>query len=183
MFRLIAKLILSFAGWKTANPFPSHVKKYVMIVGPHTSAWDFIIGVLFRSAARINVKFLGKEELFKGPFGFLFYWLGGYPVDRFNKSNLVDSVVKVLDSKGEFGIALSPEGTRKRVDKLRTGFYYIALKANVPVIMAGIDYKRKVALFSEPLLLTGNMEVDFEKIYAFYRPIVGKIPANDMHHF
>ncbi len=183
MFRAIAKLILSLTGWRVANPFPSDVKKHVTIVGPHTSAWDFIIGVLFRSAEQINVKFLGKEELFKGPFGFLFRWLGGYPVDRFNKSNLVDSVVSVFNAKEEFGIALSPEGTRKRVDKLRTGFYYIALKADVPVIMAGIDYERKVAVFSEPLVLTGDIEVDFEKIHAFYRPIVGKNPENDMRHF
>ena len=183
MFSSLSKFILSILGWRAANRFPVTVKKYVTIVGPHTSAWDFVIGVLFRSVEKIDAKFLGKEELFKGPFGFLFRWLGGYPVDRFNNSNLVDSVVKVFDSKETFGIALSPEGTRKRVAKLRTGFYYIALKANVPVIMAGLDYKRKLAIFSEPMYLTGNMEEDFEKIYAFYRPIVGKIPEYDMRHF
>ncbi len=175
--------MLSIVGWKACNSFPVNVKKYVLIVGPHTSAWDFIIGVLFRSAEKIDVNFLGKEELFKGSFGFLFRWLGGYPVDRFNKSDMVESVAKIFDAKDEFGIALSPEGTRMRVTKLRTGFYYIALKANVPIIMAGLDYKRKVAIFSEPLCLTGNIEEDFEKIYAFYRPIVGKIPEHDMHHF
>ena len=170
-------------GWKAVSPFPSQVKKYVAIVGPHTSSWDFIIGVLFRSALQIDAKFLGKEELFKGPFGFIFRWLGGYPVDRFQKSNMVDSVVSIFDSKDEFGIALSPEGTRKRVAKLRTGFYYIALKANVPVIMAGLDYKNKQAVFSEPMKLTGDQEADFEKIYQFYRPLTGKIPEYGMQHF
>lgn len=183
MFSTLARVILSIAGWKTANPFPTNVKKYVTIVGPHTSAWDFIIGVLFRSAEKIDAKFLGKEELFNGTFGFVFRWLGGYPVDRFKNSNLVDSVVSIFNSKDEFGIALSPEGTRKKVTRLRTGFYYIALNANVPVIMAGLDYKRKEAIFSEPMYFTGNIDDDFEKIYAFYRPITGKIPAHDMRHF
>lgn len=154
-----------------------------MIVGPHTSSWDFIIGVLFRSALNLEARFLGKEELFKGPFGFLFRGLGGYPVDRFTNSNMVDSVAGIFNSKEAFGIALSPEGTRKRVQKLRTGFYYIARKAQVPVIMAGLDYKSKRAIFSAPLEVTGNQEADFEKIYSFYRPISGKIPANGMQHF
>jgi 1-acyl-sn-glycerol-3-phosphate acyltransferase len=183
MFKAISKLILSAMGWKAANPFPSNVKKYVVIVGPHTSSWDFIIGVLFRSALKIEVRFLGKEELFKGPFGFIFRWLGGFPVDRFHHSNMVDSVVRIFDSKEEFGIALSPEGTRKRVEKLRTGFYYIALKARVPVIMAGLDYKKKCAIFSAPIDLTGNQEADFQKIYAFFRNITGKIPEYGMQHF
>jgi 1-acyl-sn-glycerol-3-phosphate acyltransferase len=170
-------------GWKAHNPFPSNVEKYVLIVGPHTSSWDFIVGVLFRSSLKIKARFLGKEELFKGPFGFVFRWLGGYPVDRFHQSNMVDSVVQIFNSKDSFGIALSPEGTRKRVMKLRTGFYYIALKAQVPVIMAGLGYKRKMAIFSEPLDLTGNLEDDFERIYTFYRTVTGKIPANGMQHF
>lgn len=183
MFHYMAKFILALFGWKTENPFPSGVKKYILIVGPHTSAWDFVVGVLFRSAVRIDAKFLGKEELFKGPFGFLFRWLGGYPVDRYNRSNLVDSVVKTFNDRETFGIALSPEGTRQRVDKLRTGFYYIALKAQVPIIMAGLDYQRKVAIFSSPFIPTGEKEQDLERIYSFFRPVMGKIPAKGMQHF
>ncbi len=183
MFQLLSKFILRIIGWKAANSFPTDVKKYILIVGPHTSAWDFIIGLLFRYSLKLEAKFLGKEELFKGPFGFLFRWLGGYPVDRMNKSNLVDSVVAILNAHEELGIALSPEGTRKRVDRLRTGFYYIALGANVPLIMAGLDYQKKEASFSEPIRLSGNQEEDFKIIYAFYRPIIGKIPAYGMQHF
>lgn len=183
MSKFFARLILSFFGWKAENAFPSDVKKYILIVGPHTSAWDFVVGVLFRASLRIDAKFLGKEELFKGPFGFLFRWLGGYPVDRFNKSNLVDQVVKIVKDNEAIGIALSPEGTRQRVDKLRTGFYYIALKAHVPIIMAGLDYQRRVAIFSSPFFPTGEKEQDFEIIYNFFRPVVGKIPAKGMQHF
>src|SRR5690606_22564644 len=124
MMRLVSKLVLKLLGWKSAGTFPDHLKKYVVIVAPHTSNWDFVIGLLFRKALRLeHAKFLGKHQLFKPPFGWLFRWLGGYPVDRTSSHNLVDQVVKIFHGHDEFVLALSPEGTRQRVDKLKTGFY------------------------------------------------------------
>jgi 1-acyl-sn-glycerol-3-phosphate acyltransferase len=170
-------------GWKAEGSFPYHLKKYVIIVAPHTSGWDFVVGVLFRSALRLrSARYLGKAELFKPPFGFVFRKLGGYPVDRSTSQNMVDAVVKIFDTKEEFGIALSPEGTRRKVDRLRTWFYNIAKKAGVPIVMVGFDYSRRRVSFSEPLYPSLNEEADFEKIIQFFRPIKGKYPELGLGH-
>lgn len=154
-----------------------------MIVAPHTSAWDFVMGLAIRSVLRLtHVKYLGKAELFQGKFGFFFRGLGGYPVDRFNKKNMVDQVVELFDQHDEFVLALSPEGTRKKVDRLRTGFYHIAKKANVPIVMAAMDFTKKEAWFSEPFLTTENEEADFRKIIDFYASVQGKIPEQGLAH-
>lgn len=183
MFRFLSKLILKTLGWKSANQFPYHLKKYVIIVGPHTSNWDFVIGVLFRKALCLErARYLGKKELFDPPFGFLFRWLGGYPVDRGQNKNMVDEVVKIFNTHEEFGIALSPEGTRKRVDKLRTGFYNIAKGANVPIVMVGLDFANKQVFFSNPFYASDNQEADFEHILKFFRPIQGKTPEHGLGH-
>ncbi|HEU5290892.1 MAG TPA: lysophospholipid acyltransferase family protein [Cyclobacteriaceae bacterium] len=183
MLRQICYLILKLAGWKAAGQFPYELKKYVVIVGPHTSNWDFIIGVLFRKALRLEkARYLGKKELFDPPFGFIFRWLGGYPVDRSKNKNMVEEVVKVFNEHDEFGIALSPEGTRKRVDKLRTGFYNIAKGANVPIVMVGLDYANKQVVFAEPFRVTDNQEADFDHILKFFRPIQGKFPEKSLSH-
>lgn len=181
--RSVSKFILRLMGWKAVGAFPNHLKKFVVIVAPHTSAWDFVIGVLFRKALRLErAKYLGKHQLFKPPFGFFFRWLGGYPVDRTSSHNLVDQVVKIFNDHEEFALALSPEGTRKRVDKLKTGFYNIARKANVPIIMVAFDYKHKVAIISPPFETTRDELADFKKILEFFRPIEGKHPENGLMH-
>jgi 1-acyl-sn-glycerol-3-phosphate acyltransferase len=170
-------------GWKSSGVFPYHLKKYVIIVAPHTSGWDFVIGVLFRKALRLEkARYLGKKELFDPPFGFLFRWLGGYPVDRSKNKNMVEEVTKIFNSHEEFGIALSPEGTRKRVDKLRTGFYNIAKSVNVPIVMVGLDFANKQVVFSEPFSVTKNQEADFEHILKFFRPIQGRYPDKSLSH-
>ena len=141
MLRLFWKTVLNLFGWKTDVDFPYHqLKKFVIIVGPHTSNWDFIVLLTYRSIARIEgTHFLAKKELFDSPFGFVFRWLGGTPVDRKSSNNVVDQVAEIFKAHEEFAIALSPEGTRKKVDKLKTGFYFIAKAAQVPIIMVGID--------------------------------------------
>ena len=96
------------------------------------------------------MKFIGKQELFKPPFGFIFRKLGGVPVDRFNNNNFVDQVVEMFNTNESFAIALSPEGTRKKVDRLRTGFYHIARKANVPVVLVAFDFEHKEFRFAPP---------------------------------
>ena len=181
--RLISKFILRLMGWKSVGGFPNDLKKYVVIVAPHTSGWDFVIGLLFRKVLHLeHAKYLGKHQLFKPPFGFFFRWLGGYPVDRTSSHNLVDQVVKIFDQHQEFALALSPEGTRKRVDKLKTGFYNIARKAGVPIIMVAFDYQHKQAIVSQPFYVTNNEQADFEKILDFFRPIEGKYPENALMH-
>ena len=183
MFRFLCKLILKIMGWKSVGGFPYYLKKYVVIVAPHTSNWDFIIGVLFRKALRLEkARYLGKKELFDPPFGFLFRWLGGYPVDRGQNKNMVDEVVKIFNAHEEFGIALSPEGTRKRVDKLRSGFYNIAKGANVPIVMVGLDFANKQVVFADPFYASESQDKDFEHILKFFRPIQGKFPESGLAH-
>jgi 1-acyl-sn-glycerol-3-phosphate acyltransferase len=175
--------MLKLMGWKSTGSFPHHLKKYVVIVAPHTSSWDFVIGLLFRKTLRLeHARFLGKHQLFRPPFGFFFRWLGGYPVDRTSSHNLVDQVVKIFDDHEEFVLALSPEGTRKRVGKLKTGFYNIARKANVPIIMVAFDYTHKEAIISPPFETTLDEQADFKKILDFFRPIEGKYPENGLGH-
>ncbi|MDE3145216.1 MAG: 1-acyl-sn-glycerol-3-phosphate acyltransferase [Bacteroidota bacterium] len=183
MSKYISSFLLRLFGWDTSVRFPAGIKKCVIAVGPHTSGWDVVVGVLYRSAVGIsNAKFLGKKELFDGPFGFVFKYLGGTPVDRFNKHNVVEQAIDLFNQNEISMLALSPEGTRKKVDRLRTGFYHIAKGANVPIIMAGLDFKNKRLILSEPVYPTNNEDRDLQKIIEFFAPIQGKIPEFGMRH-
>jgi 1-acyl-sn-glycerol-3-phosphate acyltransferase len=181
--RIFWKLFLKLSGWKAVNEFPNQIKKAVIIVGPHTHWKDFVFGLAFRSVLEIkHAKYLGKAELFKGPFGFLFRWLGGTPVDRLGKNGVVEQVVEKFNAADSLLIALSPEGTRKKVDKLRTGFYHIAKEANVPIIMVGMDYSKKELSVAEPFVVSDNEAEDFKKIIGFFAPIKGGHPEQGMSH-
>ncbi len=176
MFRPLARFIFWITGWKIAGAFPAELKKYVVAVGPHTSNWDFPIGLLARSILRMkNTKYLGKSSLFKPPFGWLFRALGGYPVDRSSSHDMVEQVANIIKSKERFILAIAPEGTRKKVEKLRTGFYYIAKAAGVPIIPVGFDFQRKVVLIGTPLW-PSDFETDLATLMAFYRALKGKNP-------
>jgi 1-acyl-sn-glycerol-3-phosphate acyltransferase len=142
---------------------------------------DFPVGLAYRSLLRLkNARFLGKKELFDGPFGFFFRWAGGMPVDRFSTHNVVDQVVDILNKEEEIMIALSPEGTRKKVDRLRTGFYHIAKKAGIPIVMIGLDFGNRGVVLSEPFYTSDNEKADFDRILQFFAPIQGKIPSKGM---
>ncbi len=174
MFHFFWKLCLRIAGWNTAIPFPHHIKKMVIIVAPHTSTWDFPLGLAYRSVCRMkNTHFLGKAELFKPPFGFIFRWLGGTPVDRKSKHNVVEQVAELFNKHDGFILALAPEGTRKKVDALRTGFYFIAKAAKVPILMTGLDFENKTLIVSEPFFPSDDEAADFKKIINFFGPIKG----------
>lgn len=179
----IWNLYLQLAGWAIRGFNPAGLKKCVVIVGPHTSSWDFIVGIAVRSKLRLtHARFLGKAELFNGPFGFIFRRLGGVPVDRYQHHNMVDHVVGLFRSHESFLLVLSPEGTRKKVDRLRTGFYHIAKKAGVAIIMAGMDFGKKEVFFSEPFFPGEDEASDFRRIHSFYAGIEGKNPALGMAH-
>jgi len=150
--------------------------KAVYVVVPHTSGWDFIIGILTRGATGLKVKFLGKQELFKPPFGFVFRWAGGFPVDRSKRTSLVEQVAAIFNRHEKFAIAVAPEGTRKKVNSLKTGFYYIARIANIPLILVKLDFGNRIVDFSKPFLTTGNFGKDIEKINRHFQGVKGKIP-------
>ena len=174
MFRLFSRFVFWIFGWSVEGKLPKE-KKYVIIVAPHTSNWDFMIGLFTRSIMKLKSKFLGKAPLFKPPIGWLFYALGGYPVDRSKSTNLVDKVVEIFDAHEEFIIAVAPEGTRKKVKKWKSGFYHIAYGAGIPILMAGIDYQTKCVYFSDLFWPTGDYEKDMVEIMNFYKDKKGKI--------
>ncbi len=180
---IIWSLFLRLMGWSAANGFPHQLKKCVIIVAPHTSSWDFVIGIAFRSTLHItDARYLGKAELFKPPFGFLFRKLGGVPVERTGHHNLVEQVSALFAQHDRFRLVLSPEGTRKKVDRLKTGFYHIAKKAGVPIVMASLDYAKKQVSFSDPFFPTADEAADFRFIHQYYAPVVGKNPEQGMSH-
>lgn len=173
----IARFILfTLLGWKMDKNFPLDLKKYVVIAAPHTSWIDFPVAILARMSSGIMINFIGKASLFKGPFGFFFRGLGGTPVDRSKNNNLVDAIVQIFNAKDEFRLGLSPEGTRKKVKRWKTGFYYIAKGANVPIVMATLDFENKRIKISDPYYTTDDKEKDFKFFHLFYKDVKGKRP-------
>jgi 1-acyl-sn-glycerol-3-phosphate acyltransferase len=145
------------AGWKL-GPVVEDVPKCVICVAPHTSNWDFIVGKLFYTSIGRNASFLIKKEWFFFPFNLLFDWLGGVPVDRSKRTSVTDQMVGQFNRRKEFQLAVTPEGTRKRVNDWKKGFYYIAQKANVPILMAYFDYKKKEVGFKGVFYPTGDAD-------------------------
>jgi len=161
--------------WKVVNTFPK-IKKYVIIAAPHTSWQDFPLGILAKFAIPLKANYVGKASLFKWPYGFLFRWLGGAPIERNKSSNKVQAIVDIFNAKEEFILAMSPEGTRQKVKKWKTGFYYIAKGANVPIVMITLDFQNKQIKISEPYTLTNNIEADFKYFHSYFDGVVGKRP-------
>ena len=176
MLRPIYLLIFKILGWRVSGQMPD-IPKFIVAVAPHTSNWDFPVGLAARSILRIHkAQFLGKSQLFKPPFGWFFRWLGGHPVDRTTSHDMVDQVVRIFDRHEKFILALAPEGTRKKVSKLKTGFYFIAKGAKVPIVPVGFDFARKEVVIAEPMYATDSVENDMETLLEFYRSIKGKNP-------
>ena len=175
--KLLSRFILYILlGWKTVGKFHENLKKYVLIAAPHTHWIDFPLGIGIKYAEGLPANYIGKASLFRPPFGFLFRWLGGTPVERSKSSNKVEAIVDVFNSREKFILGLSPEGTRQKVTKWKTGFYYIAKGANVPIVMATLNYKKKEVKISEPYYLTDNMEQDFNFFYKYFKEAEGKLP-------
>ena len=178
MKKAIGNLILCrIMGYKVIGDLPD-LKKIVAIGGPHTSNWDFIIAISVIWIRKMKITVLAKKELFRFPFGWFFRSLGVIPVERKKNQRQVDAIADMLNNSDEMRIALAPEGTRKKVEKMKTGFYYIAQKANVPLVMALIDAPNKIVRITEPYYLTGDMEVDLDFIYKAFRNVTGVIPEN-----
>jgi 1-acyl-sn-glycerol-3-phosphate acyltransferase len=177
VLRVFYKFLFKSSGWKINGSLPQGARKYVIAVAPHTSNWDFVVGIAARSVLKIkDAKFLGKSQLFIPPFGWLFRAMGGYPVERSRSNDMVAQVTAIINSHPDFILAIAPEGTRKKVERLKMGFYYIARAANIPIVPVGFDYEKKEVVVGEPLY-PGTMEEDLEILRAFYRTIKGKNPA------
>jgi len=176
--RWLSKFIYhKLLGWKVTgfSDFES-VKKAVIIAVPHTSWHDFYIGVLLRSVIGLKANFVGKKELFTFPFGWIFRALGGAPVIRKTNENQVEAIARLFNEHEVFRMTMAPEGTRKKVEEWRTGFYYIAKAANVPIIMFTLDFENKENRFSEPFYPTDDKEADFKFMRKFFEGVKGKVP-------
>lgn len=169
--------ILRLFGWQIIGNFPAGHSKSLCIMVPHTSGWDFVIGIMVRGSIGMNIRFVAKHNLFKFPLGGIMRALGGYPVNRQASSNFVFSIVEIINKESAFHLGIAPEGTRKKVSKLKTGFYYIAQKAKVPLFLVKFDFEHKTIDFGEPFWVTGDMEKDFEYIRQYYKGVKGKVPA------
>src|SRR5436190_20752458 len=175
--RPLVLLLFKLFGWKVKGAMPVDIKKFMIAVAPHTSNWDFIVGIAARSILRIHkAQFLGKSQLVKPPFGWFFRALGGHPVERTTSQDMVEQVVRIFNRHNEFILAMAPEGTRKKVQKLRTGFYYIAKGAQVPIIPVGFDFAKREVVVAPTLYPTGDFDTDMERIMSFYRTIRGRNP-------
>lgn len=163
-------------GWKIIGTIEPNVKKCIMMVMPHTSNFDFFIGLFSRGIIGLEMNFVGKKELFAFPFGYYFRSIGGAPLDRSGGKNNVDATVEIFNSRDVFRMAIAPEGTRKKVTHLKTGFYYIAYKANVPIIPIAFDYGKKEVRIGKPFAVTGNYEEDMKTLLPHFEGAKGKFP-------
>ncbi len=169
LMRIIA-IAFWIAGWRAEGRLPD-VPKMVIIGAPHTSNWDYF--AMLAIAAQLNVipATVIKAEAFKSPLGFLLRWAGSIPLDRKNSRNAVDVVANHIKAAERIVLAISPEGTRRKTKRWRSGFYHIAHKANVPLVMAAINYRRKRVTISPPLYPSGDIVADMQTIRTFYEEV------------
>ena len=173
LFYALAWLGLRLAGWKLKGR-PPKARKFVIIAYPHTSNWDFPLGLAACIVFRIKVYWLGKDSLFKGPVGPLMRWLGGIPVDRSQAQDFVQQAIEAFDQSDELVIGVAPEGTRSRVEKWKTGFYHMAAGAKVPIAPGYLDYPNKEVGFLESFFPSGDIDKDMLAIKSAYGTIQGK---------
>lgn len=177
MFSGLSKLILKLWGWKVTGQYPHALPKVVITAAPHTSNWDFPLGVLVNSACRCRANYVGKHTIFRWPFGVFFRWLGGIPVDRSKNNNFVTATVEAFEREPRLHLVMAPEGTRKKVDKFKTGFYHIARLAKVPICLCTFNWATKEVHFDPQLFHpTENEEADITYIWNYYKGIPGANP-------
>lgn len=175
LLRGLSLFILRLKGWKIEGELPPGADKAVLIAAPHTSNWDLPYTLMTGFALRLNLYWMGKESIFRMPFGAFMRWLGGIAVDRSKSNNLVAASVEAIRAAaGPLQLVVPPEGTRSKTRYWKTGFYHIALGAGVPIVMAYMDYAEKRAGLGPVFHPTGDVERDMESIKAFYAPFKGR---------
>jgi 1-acyl-sn-glycerol-3-phosphate acyltransferase len=175
LLRLFSVIYLKLAGWKVLGELPAQARKSVFIAAPHTSNWDLPYTLMVAFSLRLNIYWMGKASLFRFPFGPVMRWLGGIAVDRSKTNNLVAaSAQAIMDAQGALQLIVPPEGTRSKVRYWKTGFYHIAMAAQVPIVLAYMDYQRRISGLGPMFMPSGDLEADMLKIKAFYAPFKGK---------
>jgi 1-acyl-sn-glycerol-3-phosphate acyltransferase len=178
LLRVFSISFLKLTGWKITGSLPPGGRKSVLIAAPHTSNWDLPYTLMVAFALRLNIYWMGKEQIFKPPFRGLMMWLGGIPVNRDRANNLVAASAAALQAAdGAMQLVVPPEGTRSNTRIWKTGFYYIAVAAQAPIVMAYMDYEKKRSGLGPVFQPTGDIEADMLVIKAFYAPFKGKNAA------
>lgn len=170
--RAAGRGVLALLGWRVTGAFPNE-PRMVMIGAPHTSNWDFVVALAAAFSIRLGFSWVGKHVLFRRPFGWFFRWLGGIPVDRRSPHGFVQQMVREFEGRPQFLLGLAPEGTRKAVERFKTGFYHIAVGANVPVVLVTIDNARKAVHVGPTVTPTGDLAVDMDRILTLYTERLG----------
>lgn len=162
-------------GWKK-DVTVDHPKKFIICLAPHTSNWDFIIGLLFSRAEGIKSNFLMKKEWFFWPLGPIFRKLGGVPVWRSKHTSMTDNLAETARKRDTFGLCITPEGTRSLNPEWKKGFYFIALKAGIPILLYGVDYEKKLIQCTKVIIPSGDVEKDMKEIKLYFKDFKGKKP-------
>ena len=179
LLRAGSRAFLRLNGWTVEGSLPAEARKCVLIAAPHTSNWDLPYTLMVAFVLNLNVYWMGKQSLFAFPFGPVMRWLGGIAVDRSRSSNLVSaSALALKAADGPVQLVVPPEGTRGRTTHWKTGFYYIALEAGVPIVLAYMDYARKVSGLGPVFVPTGDIDADMAEIKRFYAGVQGRRPQH-----
>lgn len=175
--RAIGKFGLWVGGWKAVNSIPNDIRKCVCIVAPHTSMEDFFVGWAFFWSQDLHFKMMMKAEFFKYPIlrGILLK-LGGIPVNRGNRNNLVEQMVDMFSKNDEVFLVICPEATRKKVNQWKRGFYYIAEGAQMPIVLGFEDFQKKICGFDKVIIPSGDYEKDLAEIWDYYKDVKAKFP-------
>lgn len=173
--RALARLFLAATGWQPEGERPAP-RRYVLIAAPHTTNWDFPYLLAFAEHFDMRIAWLGKASLFRPPFGGLMRRLGGIPIERSRRENRVAAMARVFSEHADLGLVVPAEATRSRTDYWKSGFYYIALTAGVPIVMAYLDYARKRGGIGPAFVPSGDVRRDMERVRAFYADKQGKYP-------
>lgn len=173
--RTFSRTVLRLQGWQLQGGLPAGFGKCVLIAAPHTSNWDLPYTLMAALCLRLHIRWMGKASIFRWPFGAVMRWLGGIPVRRETSNNLVAASAAALRAaEGPLQLVVPPEGTRGKTRHWKTGFYYIALQAEVPIVMAYMDYERRIAGLGPVFQPTGDVEADMAEIKRFYAPFKGR---------
>ena len=170
-------LLYSRMGWN-AEVTQQHPNKYIICLAPHTSNWDFLIGQLYNGAEGLGSNFLMKKEWFFWPIGPIFKRMGGIPVYRQKHTSMTDAMAETAKQADKFHLCITPEGTRSRVEEWKKGFYFIALKANLPILLYGVDYERKHIQCTKTIIPSGDLDADMREIKLYFKDFKGKKPEN-----
>lgn len=176
----LGRSVLKLMGWRIDGELP-RLDKFVAIGAHHTSNWDFVIFIALKFVLRLNARWFGKHSIFRWPFAGLMRAWGGIPIRRDRQLNTVEQAVQAFRDNREFILVLSPEGTRKKVERWKMGFYHIALGAGVPIVLGALDYGNRRVVIGPTFYPTGNEQADLRAMLDFFRPFVPKKPEYAFH--